>query len=112
MHIWTSSMVTAEALACIFGLQAAILDGWDSIIVESDNTGKISRLKSKSPSCWESASIEKDVISCSNELSNISFSFVSRVCNQVANWATKHTKSLQWPDNWMDVLPAGLVNVL
>ncbi|KAK9035808.1 hypothetical protein V6N11_077837 [Hibiscus sabdariffa] len=63
-RVVTSSITTAEALVCRLGLKAAILHGWDSIIVKSDNDGLISRLNSKSSTCWESNSVEKDVIFC------------------------------------------------
>ncbi|KAL4363103.1 hypothetical protein GQ457_04G005480 [Hibiscus cannabinus] len=84
------SVPVAEAMACRLGVSAAIREGWTNVIIESDNSGVISRLSSLSFSNWESAAVESDIISLSNGFNSISFSYVKRCCNKAADWLAKN----------------------
>ncbi|KAK8595546.1 hypothetical protein V6N13_016913 [Hibiscus sabdariffa] len=80
----------AEAMACRLGVSVAIRKGWTNVIIESNNSGVISRVSSLSFSNWESAAVESDIISFFNEFNSISFSSVKRCCNKTTDWLVKN----------------------
>ncbi|KAL4346318.1 hypothetical protein GQ457_17G009380 [Hibiscus cannabinus] len=87
--ISTNFVPVAEAMACRLGVNVAIREGWTNVIIESDNSGVISRLSNLSFSNWESAAVESDIISLSNDFNSISFSSVKRCCNKAVDWLVK-----------------------
>ncbi|KAL4367152.1 hypothetical protein GQ457_05G012660 [Hibiscus cannabinus] len=112
MLVSSFSVVTAEALACRLGVVAAFRQGWKKIILESDNEGVISRLLKHEFSCWESASVEADILSFSFLFDVCSFSFVRRSSNGAADWLAKNTRNHSCPRDWVLSIPPELASLL
>ncbi|KAL4384556.1 hypothetical protein GQ457_15G009290 [Hibiscus cannabinus] len=100
----------AEALAVRMGVSFAFRCGFPNIIVESDNIGLISRLKTKSFSAWDSALIEADIINLTTGFSSVSFSHVSRLCNRQADWVARSTRVGNYPVDWVSAMPRDFVS--
>ncbi|KAL4319986.1 hypothetical protein GQ457_18G004470 [Hibiscus cannabinus] len=100
----------AEALAVRMGDTFAFRCGFPNIIVESDNIGLISRLKTKSFSAWDSALIEADIINLATGFSSVSFSHVSRLCNRQADWVARSTRVENYPVDWVSAMPRDFVS--
>ncbi|KAL4304565.1 hypothetical protein GQ457_10G010000 [Hibiscus cannabinus] len=106
------SIAAAEAFACRLGVFTADREGWQNIIIESDNKGVISRLSSNKLSFWETVSIESDILSFKSRFQSLSFSFVNRRCNQAADWLAKNARSLASTVIWPYVIPVALQALL
>ncbi|KAK8636925.1 hypothetical protein V6N13_064359 [Hibiscus sabdariffa] len=102
------SIAAAEALTCKLGVFTTYQDGWQNIIIESDNKGVISRLSNNNLYLRETVTIESDILSFKSRFESLSFSFVNRCYNQATDWLAWNARLLASTGIWPSVIPVAL----
>ncbi|KAL4272603.1 hypothetical protein GQ457_13G021900 [Hibiscus cannabinus] len=103
------SASSAEASAIRLGVSLALSADLENVIFESDCRGVIERLNSGAFTAWDSAAIEEDILSRISLFSSVSFSFIPRSCNRVADWAAKYDLSCSCSLGWVYHIPPDLI---
>ncbi|KAL4361340.1 hypothetical protein GQ457_04G021640 [Hibiscus cannabinus] len=80
-----SSTSSTEGYAVRLGTILALKEGYVNAIIESDNLGVINRLNNRNLGAWVSTTIEEDILFMCLSYPSISFSFVHRSVNCVAD---------------------------
>ncbi|GMJ07723.1 hypothetical protein HRI_004441500 [Hibiscus trionum] len=107
---WAPSADVAESYAIKLGLLNAKKCAFSKVIIESDSKAVINRLNSGVPSDLVTSAIEESIKILAKEFESCCFSFVSRSCNQLADWLAKSAKSEQDQVIWdPSILPAHLL---
>ncbi|GMI74877.1 hypothetical protein like AT4G29090 [Hibiscus trionum] len=107
---WAPSAAAAEAFAIKLGLTTASHLAFSKIIIETDNKVVVNRLKTGVSSDWATSAIEECIKSLAKEFESCCFSFVSRSCNQLADWLAKFAKTEQVQVCWSpSVFPSHLL---
>ncbi|KAL4302187.1 hypothetical protein GQ457_10G011310 [Hibiscus cannabinus] len=110
--LYAPSASAAEASGIRLGVEMDVSFGLDHIIFESDYKQVVLRLNSGVLSAWESAAIEEDILSLASSFLSVSFSFIPRTCNRVADWVTKNVLNGSCPRDWVANPPQGLLSLL
>lgn len=95
----------AEMMAIIEGMKLSISLGCNNISVESDNLQTINFINGSSELRNEIGSLVKEIRQLSSAFNIISFSFISRNCNKIADAIAKRAKSKCCNKVWIDCLP-------
>lgn len=94
-----------EALGFRFAMQFMVKAERRCFILEGDAQGVVKMLQRKTVSNAEIEVIIQDVISLSESLVSISYNFIPRSCNRVADLAAKYALSIVAPMSWEDNFP-------
>ncbi|KAL4383308.1 hypothetical protein GQ457_15G001960 [Hibiscus cannabinus] len=86
---FSRSAFIAEAIVVRQGVFMAINEGWAQVSFEYDNKVIISRINSIIPDAWESAAVEKYIISLVALFPLFSFCYAKPDCNKVTDWIVK-----------------------
>ncbi|OMP14228.1 hypothetical protein COLO4_00155 [Corchorus olitorius] len=98
MLVRTSSAEMAEALA--IWLANDLAKGWNQIIIESDCRKVVRWLQqSTSTSSWKSWAIIEDIRLKLNLVQYVSFQYVNRAANLLADWVARKTRTRTCPND-------------
>ncbi|KAL4355068.1 hypothetical protein GQ457_06G018210 [Hibiscus cannabinus] len=103
------SASSAEASAIRLRVSLALSADLENVIFEFDCREMIETLNSGVFSAWDSTAIEEDILSRISLFSLVSFSFIPRSCNRVADWAAKYCMSCSCSPGWVYHIPPDLM---
>ncbi|KAL5743416.1 hypothetical protein ACOSQ2_026532 [Xanthoceras sorbifolium] len=92
----------AETLAIRRGMQLALETGFSPLLLESDCLGAINAVKARSVLCSDMGLVLADIFSLSSNLNVVSFSFIPREENKVADSLAKFALGLSSDLFWLE----------
>ncbi|KAL5810001.1 hypothetical protein ACOSQ4_026569 [Xanthoceras sorbifolium] len=95
----------AETLAIRRGMQLALETGLSPLLLESDCLGAINAVKARSVLCSDMGLVLADICSLSSNLNVVSFSFIPREANKVADSLAKFALGLSSDLFWLESCP-------
>ncbi|KAL5844996.1 hypothetical protein ACOSQ4_010954 [Xanthoceras sorbifolium] len=103
------SPLVAEAAAVLHGLRLAKDIGVASLLIESDAKGVIHAINLGLAPCSDVGLVISDIFVLARELNVLSFSFVPRIANRVADFLANAAYSFAFDLVWIEPCPPDVV---
>ncbi|KAL4271646.1 hypothetical protein GQ457_13G013030 [Hibiscus cannabinus] len=111
-QVHSSSAFVAECLALRLGSSLIRQHSWQHVQVEYDCKLAIDMINCQSIDSWDVKAVLSDIRLSVELLSNVTFSYIYRTSNQVADWVARTTCKGTCPYNWMRLTPPELLSLM